>query len=60
MLTDKEQKEEDKFWKEVEKIAKSVDKWPTWKKEGWAILDRRDRYGDMFYERGRQKISDTV
>jgi hypothetical protein len=31
------------FFEEIERIAKSVDEWPEWKKEGWAILDRRDR-----------------
>jgi hypothetical protein len=30
------------FWISVEKIAKSVDKWPDWKKEGWAALDKRE------------------
>ena len=25
---------------ELEKIATNVDKWPQWKKEGWAILDK--------------------
>lgn len=30
------------FWNSVEKIAKTVDEWPDWKKEGWAVLDKRE------------------
>lgn len=29
------------FWEKVHKIAKQVEEWPQWKKEGWAVLDKR-------------------
>lgn len=45
------QEEERVFWEEIERIAKSVDEWPEWKKEGWAVLDKRDDFGDMFYDK---------
>jgi hypothetical protein len=35
------------FWKAVEDIARSVDNWPDWKKEGWAIIDKREKYNDL-------------
>jgi hypothetical protein len=28
------------FIEALEKIGEKVDKWPAWKREGWAILDR--------------------
>lgn len=40
--------EEKEFWEKVEEIAKQVDEWPQWKKEGWAILDMREDYQTSF------------
>ena len=36
-----EQQVEDEFWESVHEIAQEVESWPEWKKEGWAVIDRR-------------------
>jgi len=35
--------ENEKFWLFVEETSKEVETdWPSWKKEGWDVLDRKD------------------
>jgi hypothetical protein len=34
--------DDNNFWGAVKKIAETVDNWPEWKKEGWAVLDKRE------------------
>jgi hypothetical protein len=33
--------DERELWKFAERTAKQVETWPVWKKEGWAVLDKR-------------------
>lgn len=30
------------LWEFCERTAREVDKWPAWKREGWAVLDKRE------------------
>jgi NTP pyrophosphatase (non-canonical NTP hydrolase) len=34
----------DEFLSELREISKRVDKWPQWKKEGWALLDLKNPF----------------
>lgn len=36
----KEEAEHQKFLEALEVISKRVDKWPAWKKEGWAVFEK--------------------
>lgn len=33
--------DESALWLFADKVAKEVESWPNWKKEGWAVLDKK-------------------
>lgn len=52
--------DERELWEFAERTAKRVETWPDWKKEGWAVLDRRKDAASFStsYEGSREPLGD--
>jgi hypothetical protein len=52
--------DERELWEFAERTARKVESWPDWKKEGWAVLERREvtMHFSEVYRNGHQPTND--